>query len=129
MFAFFLVFVALARLYREMFKQPETRALVVVAGGVMLLGVAFYTQVEKWSWLDAFYFCIVTLGTVGYGDMTPKTDLGKLFTTFYIIVGLGVIGGFFAAAAKLFQPTEILSKQMKLTKKEKEESQIREQKE
>lgn len=111
MVAFLVVFLALGRLYREMFKQPETRGLLLIAGAVILVAVAFYSRVEGWSLLDSFYFCVVTLETVGYGDITPTTDLGKIFTIFYIIVGLTVIGGFFATAAKVIGPGEKFSRE------------------
>jgi hypothetical protein len=96
-----LAFVSLGKLYRDMAKKPETRALLIVAAVIVLVGVVFYTRVEGWSVLDAVYFCVVTLGTVGYGDFTPKTDLGKFFTIIYIITGLGVISGFFASVGDL----------------------------
>ena len=38
--------------------------------------------------LDSFYFSVVTLATVGYGDFTPQTDAGKLFTAVYVLVGI-----------------------------------------
>jgi voltage-gated potassium channel Kch len=59
--------------------------------------------------VNAIYFSVVTLGTVGYGDITPTTDAGKLFTVFYIIFGLGVIGGFFATLGRLIDPQRFLS--------------------
>ncbi|XP_024390173.1 uncharacterized protein [Physcomitrium patens] len=40
------------------------------------------------NFLDAFYYIIVTVATVGYGDMTPKTNLGKLFAMLIIIAAL-----------------------------------------
>ena len=109
MIAFLLLFVALGRLYRDMFKQPETRALLVMALVVILIGVVFYVNVEHWSVVDAIYFSVVTLGTVGYGDITPTTDVGKIFTVFYILFGLGVIGGFFATLGRLIDPQQFLS--------------------
>jgi len=109
MIAFLLLFVSLGRLYRDMLKQPETRALLVMASVVLLIGVVFYMNVEHWSLVNAIYFCVVTLGTVGYGDITPKTDLGKLFTVFYIIFGLAVIGGFFATLGRLIDPQKFMS--------------------
>jgi voltage-gated potassium channel len=108
MIAFLLLFVSLGRLYRNMFKQPETRALLIMAIVVLMIGVVFYTNVEHWSVVNAIYFCVVTLGTVGYGDITPTTDVGKLFTVFYIIFGLGVIGGFFATLGRLIDPQQFL---------------------
>jgi voltage-gated potassium channel len=104
MIAFLLLFVALGRLYRDMVKQPETRALLIAATVLLVVGAVFYTRVEHWTVLNAVYFCVVTLGTVGYGDITPTTDLGKLFTIFYIIVGLGIVGGFFATVGRLIYP-------------------------
>lgn len=109
MLAFLVLFVTLGRLYRDMAKQPETRALMLVAGLVFLVGVVFYVNVEHWSVVDAIYFCVVTLGTVGYGDITPTSDVAKLFTVIYIIVGLGVIGGFFATIGRLLDPQRFLS--------------------
>jgi voltage-gated potassium channel len=108
MIAFLLLFVSLGRLYRNMFKQPETRALLVLASVVLLIGVMFYVNVEHWSVVDAIYFSVVTLGTVGYGDITPTTDVGKIFTVFYILFGLGVIGGFFATLGRLIDPQQFL---------------------
>jgi len=109
MIAFLLLFVALGRLYRDMFKQPETRALMVLALVVLITGVVFYVNVEHWSLVNAIYFCVVTLGTVGYGDITPATEAGKLFTVMYIIVGLSVIGGFLATLGRLIDPQRFLS--------------------
>jgi len=44
--------------------------------------------------VDAFYFSVTTLTTVGLGGLAPATTLGKLFTTAYIFAGLGLIAGF-----------------------------------
>ena len=60
----------------------------------LAIGSVFYTLVEGWSLLDAVYFCIVTLATIGYGDFAPKTAAGKLFTIAYIIVGIGLLAIF-----------------------------------
>ena len=62
-----------------------------------LIGVATLTFwfLEDWTLLDAAFFSVVTISTVGYGELVPQTVLGKLFAMFYIIVGLGV----FVAAA------------------------------
>ncbi len=58
------------------------------------LGTVFYHFTEKLSWIDSFYFSVVTLATVGYGDIVPQTPAGKLFTSFYILIGIGIIAGF-----------------------------------
>jgi voltage-gated potassium channel len=61
---------------------------------VLGIGTLFYHFVEKLKFLDALYFSVVTLATVGYGDFSPKTDLGKIFTIFYIITGIGILATF-----------------------------------
>ena len=100
MLTFLLAFVSLARLFRTLFQQPESRALLFMAMAVIGLGTLFYHNVEGWRWLDALYFCVVTLVTIGYGDFTPKTDAGKLFTIVYIIIGLGILSGFIAVVGE-----------------------------
>ena len=54
----------------------------------------FYARVEGWNALDALYFSVITLTTVGYGDFSPHTPAGKIFTMIYVLVGLGLISGF-----------------------------------
>ena len=53
-------------------------------------GATFYHYVEKWRYLDALYFTSYTITTVGYGDITPKTDTGKIFTIVYVFAGVGI---------------------------------------
>jgi len=73
------------------------RTLIITVAVVLATGTIFYHHVENWSWLDSYYFCVVTLSTIGYGDLTPKTALGKLFTTFYIFIGVAIITTFISA--------------------------------
>lgn len=74
--------------------KNQFRLAGAVASIIILIGTIFYHFVEKLSWLDSFYFSVITLATVGYGDITPHTDAGKLFTAFYVIGGIGIIGIF-----------------------------------
>jgi hypothetical protein len=85
---------------RAMLREPETRVLVLAALSVLAVGTIAYVLIEQWTVLDALYFCVVTLATVGFGDLHPTTDLGKLFTIGYIIVGVGIIAGFISQLAK-----------------------------
>ncbi len=62
----------------------------LVLSGLLFIGTMFYINFEKWSWIDALYFSAQTLTTVGYGNITPTTDISKLFTVAYMIFGVGV---------------------------------------
>jgi hypothetical protein len=76
------------------------RVLLALVVSLLVSGTTFFSLVENWSVLDAFYFSVTTLTTVGFGDPAPTTTLGKIFTVVYIFVGLGVIGGFINVLAK-----------------------------
>ena len=58
---------------------------------ILAIGTTTYHFVEGWKWIDALYFSVITLTTIGYGDFSPQTDFGKIFTLFYILIGLGII--------------------------------------
>ena len=58
---------------------------------IFLFGGAYvYHNLEKWRYLDSLYFSAYTMTTIGYGDFTPKTDIGKIFSIFYMFSGVGV---------------------------------------
>lgn len=70
------------------------RLVAAIAILMIGFGTVFYHYVEKLSYVDSFYFSVITLATVGYGDIVPHTDFGKIFTSFYVIAGIGIIGLF-----------------------------------
>ena len=75
-------------------RDEEYRNLLIITIIIISLGTVFYHYVEGWSWIDSAYFSVITLTTIGYGDFSPVTDLGKLFTIGYITIGIGIILGF-----------------------------------
>ena len=81
-------------------REPEVTAVVLLALSLIALATLFYWFVEGWTLLDSAYFSVVTIATVGYGDLAPKTALGKLFTIGYIFAGIGL---FVAAVTSLAQ--------------------------
>ena len=75
--------------------SSHVRALLTLTFTLIGLASVFYWWVEGWHPVDAVYFSVMTVATVGYGDFSPHTTLGKLFTIFYVLCGLGL----FVAAA------------------------------
>jgi potassium channel subfamily K len=86
---------------RDPFNEMEFRSALAdwslmakMAFAVLLYlaaGVIFYTHYEGWTLLEAVYFCVVTATTTGYGDLKPSTLGSRLFTLFFILVGIGMI--------------------------------------
>jgi voltage-gated potassium channel len=57
----------------------------------ILLGTVVFHLLEGWSILDSLYVTVQTVTTVGFGDLTPRTAIGRLFATFFMILGVGVV--------------------------------------
>jgi voltage-gated potassium channel len=79
-------------------KQFKAHTVIISLLGVVALGTVFFHFVEGWGWLDSYFFTVVTISTVGYGTLVPATALGKIGTTVFIFVGLGI----FAVAIQQF---------------------------
>ena len=75
-------------------KDKQYLKLLALTTSVIGFGTFMYRYLEDWHWIDCLYFSVVTLTTVGYGDFAPTTNAGKIFTIFYIIIGLGIILNF-----------------------------------
>ena len=74
----------------KVFHRRLVYVLVVML--ILLFGSAtFYHIVEGWRYLDAVYFSTETMTTIGFGDITPKTDAGKVFTIFFAFTGVGIV--------------------------------------
>jgi voltage-gated potassium channel len=59
--------------------------------GLIGIGTVVFRLLEDWTWIQAFYFSVVTLSTVGYGDLHPTSDGTRLFAAFFILAGVGVV--------------------------------------
>ena len=94
MSSFFLTLARFMRAFVRGLKDAEFRALLFVLVGLLVSGTIFYSTVEGWGILDSLYFSVITLATVGYGDLHPTTPLSKVFTMIYIVLGVGVFVAF-----------------------------------
>jgi len=75
---------------------------------LIVAGTILFSLIEGLSYSDSFYFTVETLFSIGYGDLCPVTNTGKMLTTLFIIFG---IAGFLASVSIL--GTWILSKYSK----------------
>jgi voltage-gated potassium channel Kch len=81
-------------------RDKEFRGLFTLVLLLLFSGAWFYHTVEGWGWIDALYFTVITLSTVGYGDFSPTTPLSKIFTITYIFLGLGTLSAFILLLAE-----------------------------
>jgi voltage-gated potassium channel len=72
-----------------MYSFKRIRYLLILPFVIVIIGTIVFMVIEGLSFLDALYFTIVTISTVGYGDIHPATAAGKIFCIFLIIVGIG----------------------------------------
>jgi hypothetical protein len=79
--------------------KARTRNAVQKTARTGFVGSCIYHRLEDWTWVESFYFTVVTLSTVGYGDLHPTTPASQLFTALFILTGvaialsaLGIIG-------------------------------------
>ncbi len=88
------------RAIRRGWSEPEFRGLLYLVAAVVASGCVFYRAVEGWNWVDSLYFTVVTLTTVGYGDLTPTTAGSKIFTVVLILIGVGLLVSFVERIAR-----------------------------
>ena len=72
------------------------RIYFTLLAAVFLIGMIGLTVFEHFSPLDAFYFVVVTISTVGYGDLSPLTPHGKILAIVIILIGVGCFVGLVA---------------------------------
>jgi voltage-gated potassium channel len=65
--------------------------IISMAFTLLIVGTAGYRLIEGWSWLDAFYMTVIGLSTVGFGEVRPLTQAGRLFTSALLIANIFVI--------------------------------------
>lgn len=75
----------------DVLRDKESRMVFYWAIAVLIIGTLFYHWFEGWGYLDALYFCVISLATIGYGDLTPTTPEAKVFTIIYVINGIAIL--------------------------------------
>ncbi len=82
------------------YVSKRVKLLILLPAATVFVGTVGFMAIEKFSFINALYFTIVTISTVGYGDVYPESIAGKLFGMVIIVVG---IGGFLSIVTTLTQ--------------------------
>jgi len=83
--------------------RPIRKFILAIAALVVItvIGTAGYILIERMSFLDALFMAVITISTVGYGEVQPLSPAGRIFTIFFIVTGVGTALYLFTAAAEL----------------------------
>lgn len=68
-----------------------TECMLVIVSYLAIGAFAYSYVFESWPLLDSLYFCVVTFTTVGYGDLFPETDGGRMFTSIYVFTSFTLV--------------------------------------
>ena len=99
-------------------KNTTNKVYKIIKGLVILIiiiavGSTGYMAIEGWSFFDSFYMTVITITTVGYGEVQNLSEAGRFFTVVLIIVGMGIIiyiVGMFAEAMVDLQLRKMLGR-------------------
>ena len=83
--------------------------IIVLLLALPLVGVAGFMLVEGWSFLDALYMAVITITTVGYEEVHPLSDGGRIFVVGYLVAGLGVFFYGVAQVGEVILQTQLRS--------------------
>lgn len=93
-----------SRVLYRLWQDETARGLLYTVIALLVAGTAFYRFAEGWSWLDSLYFTVITLTTVGYGDLSPQQPMSKVFTIVYLLLGLGLLASLITLIADQSHP-------------------------
>jgi len=63
--------------------------VVLLAVFLVAIGTGGYMLIEDWTAMDSLYMTVITLSTIGYGEVNPVSQGGRIFTLFLIVMGVG----------------------------------------
>ncbi len=85
------------------------KILFIALVALMLIGTAGFHFLEGWPWFDGFYMVLTTITTIGYGELYPLSPVGRIFNTFIIVTGVGLVLLFFGGATQALLEFELQS--------------------
>lgn len=75
----------------DVLSDKDSRVIFYWTAALLTVGTLVFHLLEGWSLLDSFYFCVISLTTVGYGDLSPTTPLAKVVTVIYVLNGIAIL--------------------------------------
>lgn len=74
------------------FFRTKIYTAVFLLAIILLIGVSGYKMISGYSWIDALYMTVITMTTVGFGEVIPLDNQAKIFTVFLILASVVIVG-------------------------------------
>jgi voltage-gated potassium channel len=74
------------------FVRNKINTAVFMLVAISLIGVFGYRIISGYTWIDAIYMTVITVATVGFGEVVPLDDESKIFTVFLILASVIIVG-------------------------------------
>ena len=88
-------------------EAPELIKAGIYVLILMVVGTVGYMFIESYSLIDALYMTVITVSTVGFREVRPLSDPGKIFTIFIILSSLGVLAYFLSNLTQSLFKTQL----------------------
>ena len=89
-------------------RREDIDRIVILLFLIVFLSAIFISIAENWTLVDALWWSIVTLTTVGYGDVTPVTPVGRFVATLDMFIGIGILATLSATLASILVDQKIM---------------------
>ncbi len=70
----------------------KIKSLFFILIAIIIVGTIGFRIIEGWDILDSLYMTIITLTTIGFGEVRPLDDYGKIFTILLVVFGIATVG-------------------------------------
>ena len=81
---------------------------------VIAVGMIGYRVIEGWPWMDGLFMTFITLTTIGFAEVRPLSDIGRLFTIILALTGIGIVTFVAARSAQLLLASNRLRERQKM---------------
>jgi len=95
------------------FSFNATRKAFLLVLGILLFGVAGYILIEDYTLLEAVYMTVITMSTVGFSEVRPLSDHGRIFTMILILSSLSVFTYFITIFSKFILDGDFINQYRK----------------
>jgi len=92
-----------------MSPEKRLRLSLILLALILSLGTIGYSMIERWPVLDSLYMTVITLATVGFSEVKPLSEAGRVFTIFLIVFGAFNAGFIITSIAQMVLEGQLLA--------------------